>query len=305
MTRPLVGAHVYWTKPRSAATGSATPLDQAVVAASVLMWRASNGPVWLFTDANGRQDMERRGLAPLWDKIDVNSLDSVPDNIDATAFWDLGKTIVLNGLPPDGVVLDLDLVVWQQLEPTPADTMAFLHWEAPVPPWYPAPAELSTPPNYKFDPRTDWDEPVCNTALMSCPDQRVRTAFLASALEFARDNKPSGSGTAEMLFAGQRMFAHTLRIAGARPRPVIDYLFVPVGASRWLQEPSRHDDPLGLYACVRGETFTHLWNQKHLLRDRPADAARFCEFLAGRCHEGAGDAVHPWLSVLNPFEEVR
>lgn len=304
MTQSRVGAHVYWTRPR-AAPGFTSLLEQAVVGASALMWQASNGPVWLFTDTRGRDDVERRGLASLWNKIDVDSLDSVGRDINAAAFWDLGKTIVLNRLPLDGFVLDLDLVVWQELEPAPDDAVVFLHWEAPVLPWYPARDGLSTPPNYEFDPRIDWEAPVCNTAIMSCPDQCVRIAFLNSALEFACHNEPPGSGIAEMLFSGQRLLAHTLRIAGARPRPLVDYLYVPVGGSRWLKEPSRHHDPLSLYACANGEAFTHLWNHKHLLRDRPADAAQFCGLLAHRCRERAGDAVLPWLEILNPFEGVQ
>ena len=276
-----------------------------MVAASALMWQAFNGPVWLFTDTHGRDEVERRGLAPLWNRIDVDSLESVADDIDAAAFWDLGKTIVLNELPREGFVLDLDLLVWQELEPTPDDAVVFLHWEKPVMPWYPRRDRLSTPPGYEFDRRIDWDAPVCNTAIMSCQDQRVRAAFLGSALEFARHNKPQGSGIAEMLFSGQRMLAHTLRIAGAQPLPVIDYLFAPFGGSRWLRDSSRHDDPFDLYACANGEVFTHLWNYKHLLCDRPADAAQFCEFLARRCIERAGDAAHPWLPMLNPFEEIR
>jgi hypothetical protein len=305
MRQSQVGAHVYWTRPRGPDAGFASQLERAVVAASALMWQASNGPVWLFTDTRGRDEVERRGLAPLWDKINVSSLDSVADDIDAAAFWDLGKTIVLNELPLEGFVLDLDLVIWQELEPTPDDAVVFLHWETPVMPWYPVREGLSTPPNYEFDPRIDWDAPVCNTAIISCPDQHVRTAFLGSALEFARRNKPPGTGIAEMLFSGQRMLGHTLRITGVRPLPVIDYLFAPFDGSRWLRDLSRRDDPLGLYACGNGEVFTHLWNQKHLLRDRPAAAAQFCQFLARRCIERAGDVAYPWLSVLNPFEELQ
>ena len=288
-------AHVYWTRPRAGT--SLTALERSVLAASAVVWRSVHGPIILFTDQLGRAELDRFGLLPLWEKVDTETLESIPKDIYAPAFWDLGKTVVLARIPPGSYLLDLDLIVWDPIQ-TDTSAVTFLHWESPVSPWYPGPGGLSTAPGYTFDPDFDWDAPVCNTALVCSPKEEVSSAFVASAFRFARGNRPDGTGIAEMLFAGQRLLAHITRCLGVALVPVLDYLYVPCGESRWLGERVDVDDPLTPNACASGVAFTHLWRFKHLLRDQPSAAADFQARLVQRCRDRAAEAVTRWESVM-------
>jgi hypothetical protein len=292
-----VGVHVYWTRPRAVDSLPMSDVDVAVLAVSAVVWRARNGPIWLFTDHRGRAEMAEIGLLGLWDRVDSDFLEEIPAEVNAAAFWDLGKTLTLNRLPLYGCVLDLDLIVWEPFSPV-AGAGAFLHWEAPVLPWYPGPDGLSVPPGYSFDSEIDWDAMVCNTAFMCLPNTEVREAFVEAAMRFALGNRPAGSGIAEMLFAGQRMLAHLIRTFGVRPRPLVDFLYVPCGESRWLADPLPVTDPLTLDACDAAVTFTHLWRHKHLLNEGAA-RKHFIGELERRCHERVGTAMEPWRSVFD------
>lgn len=292
----IPGAHVYWTRPRGPEAPLMSPLERAVLAASAITWRAQNGPVWLFTDERGRDEMAAMGLLPLWDRVDLACLETIAADIPAHAFWDIGKAIVLSALPQGACILDLDLVIWEPF--TPGEGVSFLHWETPVLPWYPGPEGLSAPAGYAFDRALDWNAPVCNTAFLCCPDPGLCRAFADGALAFARGNWPAGAGIAEMLFAGQRLLAHTLSARAAKPKPLIDYLYVPCGESRWLTAPLVAGDPLTPEACERGVPFTHLWRHKHILRERAAKAEAFRDLLVRRCRARAGPAVEPWLPIL-------
>ena len=304
MTSDTVGAHVYWTRPRSVDMPKFSDLDWCVLAVSAIVWRALNGPAWLFTDQRGRDEIEVAGLLPLWDRVDVDCLEQIPKTIHAPAFWDFGKTVALCHLPASGCVLDLDLIVWDHLLPSGSGAVSFLHWETPVMPWYPGPDGLSVPTGYTFDPSIEWDTPVCNTAFLRCPDPVVRQTFLENANRFASGNRPTGSGIAEMLFAGQRSLAHVIRVSGTSPQPLIDYLYVPCGESRWLNDPLPVDDPLAPEACDFGVPFTHLWRHKHMLRKQPAATLGLRERLVSRCRERAGAAFEHLLSALNSSKKV-
>src|ERR1700694_5104079 len=308
VTTGPIGAHVFWPRPRKPGTTFFTQLDMAIVAASAILWRALVGPIWLFSDTRGVDELRQLALLPLWDYVDTDCLESIPTDIHAPAFWDFGKTVCLTQLPAGACILDLDLIVWEELAATPPDAVAFLHWEAPISPWYLPQTELSTPEHYIFDRSIDWNAPVCNRAFLRCTNQGLRRTFLDAALEFAQGNRPAGSGIAEMLFAGQRLLAHTLRAVGAQASPVLDYLYIPLGRSHWLEgldaaHPPRPSDPLALYACEGHVPFTHVWQQKHQLVRAPKEAARFCAFLSRRCYKRTGAAAERWLSVLNPYSD--
>jgi hypothetical protein len=296
------GAHVYWTRPRAGTL--LTALERSVLAASAVVWRSVNGPIVLFTDRLGRDELGRFGLLTLWDQVDTETLESIPEDINASAFWDLGKTVVLARIPPGIFLLDLDLIVWDPLQADKSAVM-FLHWESPVPPWYPGPGGLSTAPGYAFDPNFDWEAPVCNTALLCSPKEEVSEAFVASALRFAQGNRPDGTGIAEMLFAGQRLLAHTARRLKVALAPVLDYLYVPCGESRWLGKRLEVEDPLTPDACLSGVAFTHLWRFKHIFREQPGAAADFQACLVQRCRDRAAGTVTPWESVISFSEGPR
>jgi hypothetical protein len=274
MTR--CGNHVYWTRPRRLDERPFSDFEACALAVSCVTWKACNGPIKLFTDPQGRDQIGEMGLIGFWDEIDTNLLCSIPSDIQADAFWDFSKTWVIGQLRPSDCVLDLDLIVWRTLN-FATESPAWLHWERPVEHWYPREAGLSRPLHYEFDASIDWDAPVANTAFMVAGSDAIRRKFLAEALRFARGNRPLGTGICEMLFAGQRLLPHVVRSHCSSPTTLVDHLFDP------SQPHTLGQDPLALYAFEQGCCFTHLWRHKWSMLQNKDKAEHFIEWLICCC----------------------
>jgi len=282
--------YAYWTRPsrRPLRPGAAafSALDLLVTAVSVLLWRRANGPARLYTDKAGLEYFDHVGLAGLWSSIDTAVLEAIPQAIDAAVFWDIGKVFALEHHGCPAAVLDLDLIVWAEVERLRCADVQFLHWEELVEPWYVSPERLHRPPGYRFAPGLDWNMWACNTALMYVRDERFREAYCCECRAFAAGNRPpDGWGLAEFLFCGQRLYGMTARRLRVEARPFIEYCHVPCGRSRWLVTPPPHDDPLSPLAFRERFPFTHLWASKHRFREDPAAARRYGQLLARRCLE--------------------
>lgn len=270
------GAHVYWTRPRGGETATFKGFEKLTIAASCLMWQSLNGPITLYTDDCGVEQLCAVGMLPYWNEVDVSLLRNIPKEIDAKAFWDLGKAVVLQELSPGSSVLDLDLVVWEPVA-LPNESVGFLHWEQPVAPWYPGLDGLSRPENYRFADDIDWSRYACNTAFTCSPSQSFARLFAAEAMSFAFGNKPAGCGLGEFLFAGQRLYSHVGQKLGLDMHPLLDFVYDPTVDSIGKTHP------LHLYACEQGTCFTHLWRNKWHLHANENAAREYNCWLIERC----------------------
>jgi hypothetical protein len=276
--------YVFWTAPYLARgvdlslTEVLPWFERYFLALSAGLWQQHSGRAVLVTDSPGAAFIERCGLAGLWSDIETATLDSAPADIDASVFWDIGKTLAVASCDLPVALLDLDLVAWSPLRPTEATH--FFHWEAIETPWYPAREELPTAPGYQF-PEADWSTRPGNTALLYLSDPAFRDRFVHESLCYARGNKVNhADGLAAFLFSGQRLF--TL-IGGSGVRaasPYIPYVFSTGTASWWINHhPSPCTNPLSPRNFEDGASVTHLWGYKHQLRENEAELRRYCTAL--------------------------
>ena len=101
-----------------------------------------------------------------------------------------------------------------------------------------------------------------------------------------------------MLFAGQRLLAHILRREGASPRPLANYIYSPLGKSRWIDQNVATEDPLAVDACNYGICFTHLWREKHVLKNQPSQRSKFQLDLLTRCRLRAPRVIEQWKEFI-------
>ena len=82
---------------------------------SALSWRKHNGKIDLVTDVAGKGYIEKLGIGFVWDeiKLGLDILQAV--GIDENTFWAAGKLVALGMYQSPCAVIDLDFIVWKQL----------------------------------------------------------------------------------------------------------------------------------------------------------------------------------------------
>ena len=83
------------------------PFELLTTALSALEWRRENGSIRMICDTPAKRYYESLGLCFLWDDGVYPLLDTMPEDINATAFWAAGKLYALSAMPSPCVMLDL------------------------------------------------------------------------------------------------------------------------------------------------------------------------------------------------------
>lgn len=261
-----------WSRPRPRGVALLSALERLLVALSVSSWRRHNGPALLYCDRPYARYLDRVGLLELWDEIDTDILEAVDTRIDAPTFWTAGRLAAIAAAPVPFVSLDCDLVVWRELGSELSDrVVGFTHWESTEPsPWYPAPARLSTPPDFRIRADRDWTLGAANTSIVFFGAASVRDQYAAEALTFVTGNPGrlrADAGVApELLFAEQRLLPVIAEEAGVPAAPLIDALWSP-RRDRFVGHDSRYGEWDPLRAVDQPAGITHGWFHKTLLAD--------------------------------------
>ena len=75
------------------------PFELLTTALSALEWRRENGSIRMICDTPAKRYYESLGLCFLWDDGVYPLLDTMPEDINATAFWAAGKLYALSCVP--------------------------------------------------------------------------------------------------------------------------------------------------------------------------------------------------------------
>lgn len=250
--------HSLWTRPRRLrGEGPALPDYETLTAMlSALTWRSHTGRIRMVTDAPGAEYLRRCGLEELWDLLDV-SLDAVPETVDAYLFWAAGKLYALRSVPCPCVMLDTDLIVWENVEKRLAGFDAVCaHREDLDPAVYPDPAGFTFREGYSLPADWDLDLRAANTAFLFLRDGRFRDAYTDAALDLMAGLSPGGRADAvtAMCFAEQRVLPMCAKAEGK----ALGALFEPQEAA--------------------AQTFvTHTWGFKRRMERFPEERRWFCE----------------------------
>ncbi|MBE7003766.1 MAG: hypothetical protein E7425_05715 [Ruminococcaceae bacterium] len=202
--------HTFWTAPnRARHAGQVVVPDYELLTMmlSALKWREHSGAIRMVTDCAGAAFLERAGLAGLWSEpIDV-SLDGLERAVDPVLFWAAGKLEALRRTPSPCVMLDADMILWEDVSPLLTDCAVAAHREDLLPDVYPDPAAaFVTDGGYALPP--DWDLTLraANTAFLYLPCEALRLRYTDEAFRFMHALRASRVGcVATMCFAEQRL----------------------------------------------------------------------------------------------------
>ena len=255
----MVAFHSFWSEPNRCRNGGEVlfpDFEQLTAILSALEWQRHNGPIRMVTDTAGLEFFEKSGLRGFWNQM-VPELDALQGKIDPIAFWAAGKLYALQTMTLPCVMLDTDLIIWENLdERLEADVVA-AHPEPLNPGTYPDPSGFRFRDDYVFPKTWNTALPAANTAFLFIRDPAFRDFYVSEAYRFMKYLRVENLDPVQsMCFAEQRLLPMCVEEAGR----TLSYLMLPEQISQQ-------------------QFITHTWGYKQLFRAN-RDARKF---FCARC----------------------
>lgn len=255
--------HSFWSKPNKLKHNGAVRLpdyEQLTAIISALKWREHNGNIYMFTDTEGAAYLQEIGLHSFWNRIDTG-LDALPQDTDPFLFWAAGKLEALRHMPSPCVMLDTDLIVWENIDDVVGQyDVTAAHSESLNPDVYPEPGAMRFEGRYSFPDSWDFTVDAANTAFLCIRDEEFKEHYITEAFDFASHVRRDGLDPVKaMCFAEQRI----LPMCAKEYDRSIGYL-------------------IELQKAEEQELVTHTWGFKQALWCLPEARHSFCLRCARR-----------------------
>ena len=205
--------HIYWKDEKKERNFKGYFTLTALL--SALEWKKNNkGNLTFYTDKYTKDFFDKNDLLGAWDKIDDTTLDNEIDSnhFDTKTFYAIGKFIALKHEKTPCAMVDIDLIVWKNLEEMLKDKKsAFTHYEKTTPfsVWYPDKDKVQTANNYKFKDSWNFKDDAVNTSFIYFNDEKIKNYYINNGIEFMKDNfidkTRENIGNPEILFVEQRL----------------------------------------------------------------------------------------------------
>ena len=260
----MEACHSFWSEPnrcRNQGEIRFPDFEQLTAILSALEWKRHSGPVRMLTDSAGAAYFREIGLSAFWDGIE-SILDDLAHRTDPYAFWAAGKLWALGAMPVPCVMLDTDLIVWENVVSRLTEDVVAAHPEPLNPRTYPEPSVFRLTEGYAFPEKWDFSLNAANTAFLFFRDRTLRDTYLEEAMEFMQHVRTDGSDPVQtMCFAEQRILPMCVR----ENENTLGYLMKP-------EE-------------VLAQSFvTHTWGFKQVLRINRQARDAFCMRCVRRIH---------------------
>ena len=248
----------------------------------------------MVTDVAGKEYIEKLGIGFVWDeiKLGLDILQAV--GIDENTFWAAGKLVALGMYQSPCAVIDLDFIVWKQLNFSDFDNaydVVTIHDEKVNNDVYPQKDFFAFKEGsswQKWVQELDWQVPALNTAFAYFSNEQLRYDYCQKALSFMVHISPNNllnklgiwGGLPYMVFAEQRLLAMLAR---------------------------KHGMKAGTFSSMdallngKQDSFTHLWGHKQVLKDNAEEAVGFCH----RCAVRIRADYHEAFAHLSQFDWFR
>ena len=248
--------HSFWSEPglcRNRGELRFPDYEQLTAILSALEWRGHSGKIRMVTDSAGMTFFQNAGLTPFWDEICVE-LDQLKYQVNPIAFWAAGKLAALRTISAPCVMLDTDLIVWENVESMLRDDAVAAHPEVLNPRTYPPPGMFQLLNGYHFPQNWDFSLPAANTAFLFVGDNKLRDSYLDAAFSFMRNVETAGMNPVQtMCFAEQRILPLCAEAEGR--------------TLSWLMRPEE---------ISKQKLVTHSWGFKQVLRLNDQIRRSFC-----------------------------
>ena len=174
---------------------------------SALEWRKNNGEIKLVTDKKGRDFVQKYGIENIWNEMELSldEMDNLP--INENVFWAGAKILALSKQKSPCVMIDLDFIVWKQLDFSQYENeLAVIHRESVNNGVYPQ-QDYFKVNKFNFNEKWDWSLLACNTAFAFFGNEELRQYYCKKALDFMLDVDIKEDFLCYMVFAEQRLSA--------------------------------------------------------------------------------------------------
>ena len=221
---------------------------------SALKWKQLNGPIKMITDSAGAAFFIENGFEDLWSEPIDTSLDGLDDYIDPFLFWAAGKLYALGRISCPCVMLDTDMIIWQDINDLFQQDVVAAHAESLSGDVYPETDVFQMRQGYIFPQEWNFSVDPVNTAFLYMRDPDLKDYYVKSAFMFMgalerADVNPAVS----MCFAEQRI----LPMCVAAQSRHIAYL-------------------LNVQNLYQQQIVTHLWGYKSVLSKSQTERDSFC-----------------------------
>ena len=231
---------------------------------SALAWRRYNGPICLVTDGPGAEYFRKYHMDQVYDDV-LEILDRRNYGIDPSKFWAAGKIQALCRIKAPCLLMDLDLIVWKELD-VDGCLLAAAHTEPLDENIYPSPDFFLMSPYYTW-PAWDTKALPLNTSIAYFGDEDFKNYYAKESVRFMqyeRDTLDNGSWC--MVFAEQRILGMCAASWNISVKTYLEY-----------------DRPL-----EKQDLVTHLWSGKGLFRSKKSFRDQYmilCEDKIGQFRE--------------------
>ena len=227
--------------------------DMLTVILSAAVYKKNNGKVALYGDKDGLSFFVKNGFEDLFD--DGLTEIKPPQKINPKVFWAGGKIESLKSLKKSAVMIDLDLIIWKNLDEffKGADIYG-IHRENIRPEIYPDLSFFRMKKNYKFPEGLDKEALPLNTAMLYIKDLDYTHKYADESLRFMTGCSEENENLKHMVFAEQRL----LPMMASRDGKIIKTMF-PLGEDIGIQD-----------------YFTHIWGHKNILRYNSDERKKYC-----------------------------
>jgi hypothetical protein len=207
----------------------------------------------------------------------------VPEDIDPAVFWAGGKLVALQMEELPSVMIDTDLIIWEDLGPWLQDKqIAVIHREELREQIYPEPSSFAMKEGYAFPKEWDFSVRPANTAMLYLKDPAFRDAYVREALRFMRGIQPTNDNLCPMVFAEQRILPTCAQAKGIEVSAFCEQI-------EQLREQHR---------------FTHIWGHKNVLKFNMDERRSFITRCLIRLQKEFPD-MYGIASAMEEFEEYR
>ena len=247
-------------------------------------WKIHNGPVQMIADKQAVKFLETMGLLPVFNAgVEIMKVD---EKINSEVFWAAGKLEALKMIQTPTVMLDLDLIVWKNLDQFIKDRdVCVIHQEPIREEIYPGKDFFHMNQEYRFDPTLDWNVLPCNTSLLYIRDMELKDQYVSEAQRFMKNCVEKHENLCHMVFAEQRLLSMCTAKAHQRITPFVESM-----------------DELDFQ-----QYFTHLWGHKNVLKFNYGEREKFCIRCLKRLRNDAPEAFEiaaGWDDVQEYLEQI-
>jgi len=262
----LEGFYSIWTSPFKSSHENSDffmkdyELLTMILSASV--YRETNGSVRLYGDSDAIRYIESQNLQDLFDDGIVPI--SVNKAINPKVFWAAGKLESLLKADKPSVMIDLDLIIWKNLDPFFTDAEVYgIHREEIRPEIYPSPDTFKLKEGYVLPDGLDEEVLPLNTAMLYISDLDFQHLYAAQSLSFMENTAEKNENLKHMVFAEQRL----LPMLAKKHEKIIKTFF-------------NKGEDIGIQ-----DYFTHVWGHKNILRYNTDERNKFCKRIITRIYK--------------------